>query len=252
MEIINLKTGARIDAQQTEGGGDFVNASDGTNDANGFLLKITDIKQAVKNENRVNVFINDKYSFSLDIAQVVELGVKVGRIISEAELLEFKRASEFGKLYQRALEWVLIRPRSEKETRDYLYRKIKSISSGVPRGNSSNRKIMATPEGLKLGQAPLSGPEGVTINLPIQELSQAVISRLKSRGYLDDEKFARWYVENRFVKKGVSKKRLEMELIKKGVKVENVEEFLDARDDPGDPKYIVTKRGVGYFFSRGE
>ena len=107
-----------------------------------------------------------------------------------------------------------MRPRSEKETRDYLY-----------------RKIMATPEGLKLGQAPLSGPEGVTINLPIQELSQAVISRLKSRGYLDDEKFARWYVENRFVKKGVSKKRLEMELIKKGVKVENVEEFLDARDE---------------------
>ena len=43
-------------------------------------LKISDIRQAVKNENRVNVYVNDKYAFSLDIAQVVELGVKAGHL----------------------------------------------------------------------------------------------------------------------------------------------------------------------------
>ena len=75
-------------------------------------LKITDLKQGVKNPNRVNVFVDGKYSFSLDVAQVVDFGVKVGRVLSETELEEMKRASEFGKAYQRALEWVLVRPRS--------------------------------------------------------------------------------------------------------------------------------------------
>ena len=41
-------------------------------DANHEGFRITDIKQAIKNENRVNIFVNDKYAFSLDIAQVVD------------------------------------------------------------------------------------------------------------------------------------------------------------------------------------
>ena len=87
-------------------------------------LKITDLKQGVKNPNRVNVFVGGKYSFSLDIAQVVDLGVKIGKLVTSEELEDLKKASEFGKLYQRALEWVLVRPRSEKEAYDYLYKKV--------------------------------------------------------------------------------------------------------------------------------
>ena len=51
---------------------------------------ITNLKQGVKNPNRVNVFVDGKYSFSLDMAQVVDLGVKVGKEISEEELTEYK------------------------------------------------------------------------------------------------------------------------------------------------------------------
>ena len=90
---------------------------------------ITNLKQGVKNPNRVNVFVNSKYALSLDVAQVVDLGVKVGLEISEDELEEFKKASEYGKLYQRTLEWVLVRPRSVRETRDYLSKKLKTSSS---------------------------------------------------------------------------------------------------------------------------
>ena len=42
-------------------------------------FKITNIKQAVKNENRVNVYVDGKYSFSLDIAQLVDFKIKVGQ-----------------------------------------------------------------------------------------------------------------------------------------------------------------------------
>jgi hypothetical protein len=90
---------------------------------------ITNLKQGVKNPNRVNVFVNSKYALSLDVAQVVDSGVKVGLEISENGLVELKKASEYGKLYQRTLEWVLVRPRSVRETRDYLSKKLKTSSS---------------------------------------------------------------------------------------------------------------------------
>ena len=87
-------------------------------------LVITNLKQGVKNPNRVNVFINGKFAFSLDVAQVVDLKLKIGLVVSEEQLAEYKKASEFGKLYQRALEWALMRPRSEREIHDYLNKKI--------------------------------------------------------------------------------------------------------------------------------
>ena len=34
---------------------------------------ITDIKQGLKNPNRANIFVNGKFSFSLDISQIVDL-----------------------------------------------------------------------------------------------------------------------------------------------------------------------------------
>ena len=85
--------------------------------------RVTDIKEAVRDRNRVNIYIDDKFFCSLDIAQVVDLHVKIGRELTADELDELKRASDFGKFYARALEYVLMRPRSIKEMRDYLKRK---------------------------------------------------------------------------------------------------------------------------------
>ena len=176
----------------------------------GFLggaIKITDIKQGVKNPNRVNVFVNSKYAFSLDVAQVVDLKIKVGMEISEEELAKYKKAS--GKLYQRTLEWALVRPRSEKEVYDYLYRKV------------YEKKL-----------------DKSYINL--------IIERLKNKKYLDDTKFAEYYVENRFVKKGISRKRLKMELMKKEVATEIIEQVLDGRNDEEEILKIIAKKRAKY------
>lgn len=171
--------------------------------------KITNLKQGVKNPNRVNIFVDDKFSFSLDVSQVVDLKIKVGQEISEDKLEEFKKASEFGKLYQRALEWVLMRPRSERETRDYLYKKI------------YDKKLN-------------------------KNYINEIINRLQSKNYLDDLKFAEWYVENRFVKKGVSKKRLKMELLRKGISMGIIDEVLDLRNDEEEIKKIIIKKRNKY------
>lgn len=172
-------------------------------------LVITDLKQGVKNPNRVNVFVDGKFSFSLDIAQVVDLGVKVGIKLSAEKLAELRKASEFGKLYQRALEWALVRPRSEKEVRDYLYKKV------------FEKKLD-------------------------KNYIDLIVSRLKEKKYLDDSVFAKYYVENRFVKKGISRRRLSLELMKKGVAKEIIAEVLDGRNDEEEILKMIAKKRARY------
>ena len=172
-------------------------------------MKITNLKQGVKNPERVNVFVDGAFSFSLDVAQVVEFKLKVGMEISEEQLAEYKNASDFGKLYQRALEWVLVRPRSKKEANDYLYKKI------------YEKKLN-------------------------KDYIDLIINKLKNKNYLNDLSFAEWYVENRFVKKGISRKRLKLELMQKGLPEEIISEVLDKRNDEEEIKKIIAKKRSKY------
>lgn len=174
-------------------------------------FKITNIKQAVKNPERANVFVDGKYEFSLDVTQLLDLKLKVGQKITVEQLSEFKKISEYGKLYQRTLEWVLARPRSEKETSDYLYKKI------------YEKKLD-------------------------KEYIGKIIEKLEKKTYLNDEAFAKWYVENRFVKKGISKKRLSLELAKKGISREIVERVLkdSGRDEKEEILKIIAKKRARY------
>lgn len=203
---------------------------------NSTKLKITNIKPAVKNENRVNVFVNEKYAFSLDVSQVVDFKIKVGQEITTEKLAEYKKASEFGKLYQRALEWILIRPRSIREVKDYLREKTRKSSSDtlVPARRYGRDFANSLPVGRAVSSEDISS------------FHQTIIERLILHGYLDDRRFAEYYVENRFVKKGVSRKRLRMELIKKGVEANVIDEVLDVRDDEAEIKKMIERKRARY------
>ena len=67
--------------------------------------------------------MDGKYSFSLTIDQVLEHKVKKDLEIDEQDVKKFEKLSLDGKLRQRALEWLMIRPHSEKEVMDYFRRK---------------------------------------------------------------------------------------------------------------------------------
>ena len=190
-------------------------------------MKITNIKQGVKNQNRVNVFVDQQYAFSLDIAQIVDLKLKVGMEVTEEKVIEYKKISEFGKLYQRTLEWVLMRPRSEKETRDYLRKKY-FTALNEPRDKIKVSKKISKED--------------------YEKFAREIISKLKSKKYLDDYRFAEYYVENRLVKRGISKKRLQLELIEKGVEREVIEQVLDAsgRNDEEEILKIIAKKKNRY------
>ena len=197
-------------------------------------MKITNLKSGVKNPNRVNVFVDDKYSFSLDLTQVVDFKLKIGQEITPEKLAELKSASDFGKLYQRTLEWALIRPRSVRETRDYLQRKLRTSFEGHPqlrRGRSEEPRNDGREERPEEDRS---------------KFSNTIITRLQEKGYLNDETFAKYYVENRFVKKGISKKRLRLELIKKGISQDIIDEVLNARNDETEIKKVIAKKRAKY------
>ena len=215
-------------------------------------LTITDMKQGAKNPNRVNVFINKMYAFSLDVAQVVDFKLKIGKTVSEDELAEYKKASEFGKAYQRALEWVLMRPRSVRELKDYLRRremqneakerkkewdKDREIAELIAKGEDVDaEKLRKRAERIKAKK----------MKQEKYDFKDLIAERLIERGYVDDRKFAEFWVENRFVKKGVSRRRLEQELMKKGIDKSIVVEVLsgsERSDEAEIRKMIVKKRG---------
>jgi regulatory protein len=86
-------------------------------------MKITKVAPAVKTAGRYNVFVDEKFAFSLDEAQLVKVGLKKGDEIDEEKLVELKTESDFGKNYIRAVDLVSRRLRSEREIRDYAFRK---------------------------------------------------------------------------------------------------------------------------------
>lgn len=216
---------------------------------------ITNLKPGVKNPNRVNVFVDGEFSFSLDVAQVVDMKLKVGKEISAEDLVEYKKASELGKLYQRALEWVLVRPRSGREVRDYLVRKLKTSSSGrssLPSSRGSSLRPRSdcgcpSEDGFEFSDGLSPRPVGrENSSEDMSELSNQILKRLISKGYVDDRKFAEYYVENRFVKKGISRKRLAMELVKKGIAKDIIDEVLEKRNDEEEILKIIAKKRNKY------
>ena len=186
-------------------------------------MKITDISLQARDNNRVNVSVDGVYSFSLDIAQVTDLNIKVGRELSDGELEELQEESQFGKLYMRALAYCLRRPHSVKEVRDYLWRK--------------------TQPALRKRQTGMNNPVVYS-----ERVASRVLRKLQQKAYVDDEAFARWWVENRQLSKGVSRRKLTAELRSKGVHADIIAQTLEKTDrtDEQELRKVIAKKHRRY------
>lgn len=188
-------------------------------------MKITDISLQVKNPDRVNISVDGKYRFSLDVFQVSELGIGIGKEYSDDELLALEDESQFGKLYARALEYCLMRPHSAKELRDYLWKK--TLSTRI-----RNKKT-----------GEITTRDGVTINN-----TERVFNRLLEKGYVDDTAFARYWIENRNQVKGSSVRKLQNELRVKGVEQAVIDSALSesSRSDEDELTKVIAKKRSRY------
>ena len=183
-------------------------------------MLVTDVKLQVKNSNRVSIYLDGRYSFSLTVDQLANFNFKKGDDLSLEEVEAYKDESSYGKLKAAALDYLLLRTRSKKEFRDYLFRKT------LPTYDKKGKKIIRYTD----AQA------------------KRVYEYFLNTKYLDDEFFAKTWVENRNLKKGVSKKKLYQELKQKGIEDHVIKQALGAsgRDDLGELKKVLAKKAGRY------
>ena len=83
-------------------------------------MRITAIKQQVKDHSRYSVFVDDVFSFGLSESALIDSGIKKGQDITEQELVAYKDTSVLDIGYNKALGLISRRLRSEWEIREYL------------------------------------------------------------------------------------------------------------------------------------
>lgn len=164
-------------------------------------MKITKIARQVKRPDRYSVYVDEKYEFSLHEQQVAELGIKVSQELTTDELGTLKGDSLFGKAYERTLKYILIRPRSKKEIMDYLVRTYMYPKPKIFTNKKGERVIK----------------KQSVDKIKTQSIIDRVIYRLDERGYINDEHFAKAWIESRQFTKKPSRRKLQQELQQKDV-----------------------------------
>ncbi len=83
--------------------------------------KITALRFQKRNKDRVNVYIDGRFAFGLAAIEAAHL--KVGQVLSDDDIAQLQALDEVEKAYQKALNFLSYRPRSEAEVRRNLRRK---------------------------------------------------------------------------------------------------------------------------------
>ena len=138
---------------------------------------ITRLVQGKKNPNRVNLYLDDEFAFALSIDEVGKKSLKKGLELSPGEIEDLKKADSDEYIYGKILNFLSFRPRTVKEVRDRLWK----------------------------------------YEVKDEDSQNLVIDKLKSKGYLDDIAFAKWFIESRNTHRPRSISMLKMELSQKGV-----------------------------------
>jgi len=82
--------------------------------------RITALKLQKRNHTRVNVYLDDEYAFGL--ARIVAAWLTVGTDLSDEKIASLQAEDQREMAYQRALNLINFRPRTEQEIRQNLHR----------------------------------------------------------------------------------------------------------------------------------
>lgn len=157
-------------------------------------MKITLVEQQKRNQHRFNIFLDGQFGFGADSNLVVKYRLLVGKEISSGDLDKMLFEAEVGKLLGKMYRWFGVRTRSEKEARDYL--RVKSQKGKLKTGEEISSLVV-----------------------------DALMEKLRQSGMVDNEKFARNWVEARSKKYGIN--RIKQELLQKGIDGEVAEEAIN-------------------------
>lgn len=191
------------------------------------LGKVTALKRQIKNPERVSIFVDEKYSFSLSLSELLEQKLKVGLVLEQADILRLKKLSSDGKLRFKALNWATLRPRSIKELKDYLKR------TTYKRSISAKNKEPA---------------QSVAVEAPA-DLIETIVHDFETKGYVSDQRFAEWWVARRSSQKK-SQVTLRQELSQKGISKDIQSEVLLGSDDEALRALILKVRSRSKYTDR--
>ena len=157
-------------------------------------MVISALKQQQKDPNRVSVYVDGKYSFSLTLDQVVELRIRAGQEVDKSSIEHFTMLSYAEKLRLKALNWITLRPRAFRELDEYLYRQKRVYTMLEPSAFAEVREYV------------------------------------RKKGWVDDRRYAEWSVARRS-RMRKSTHFLRAELSSKGVPRDVVADVLSSRTD---------------------
>ncbi len=84
------------------------------------MRTITAIEAQKRGKDRVNVFLDGAFAFSLGIGVLEEQGIHPGQVLSDSQVEELAKADLFHKCLNAALRLLSYRPRSQAEIRTRL------------------------------------------------------------------------------------------------------------------------------------
>lgn len=177
------------------------------------MAKITRIKSQ-KNQKRVNIYLDGKFAFGLPAETLVKAGLEVGQELTEKQIEDLIFKNEFQKLLDKTLRLISFRPRSEKEIKNYLKKNFPKRKTVVP---SLGRKF-----------------------------EEEILSKLKNLGYIDDEKFTQWWLEQRAAFRPRGKFALRAELGQKGISREIIQEVVEEIDEVSLAQKAAAKKMKAY------
>lgn len=163
--------------------------------------KITTLRVQQRRKDRVNVFLDGEYAFSLQ--SIVAAPLRLGQYLTEAEIAQLQRQDAAERAYESALRLLSFRPRSTLEIQQYL--KKKNVDD---------------------------------------ETAQGVIERLARVGLLDDNEFARQWVENRETSRPKGVWGLRAELRQKGIPDKIIRSAVEDVDEEASALQAAERRAA--------
>ncbi len=164
-------------------------------------MLITAVTQQKKNENRLSVYIDNKFAFGITRVDALYYHIKEGEEISPERYNNILEELIYAKARDKAIKLLGFSLRTEKELLQ------------------------------KLG-------EEYSV-----EICTRVIDMLKGYGYIDDEEYAKAYINDSYNYKGWGSRKIKVQLKNKGIAEEKIEKALDeAVFDEVEKAYSLLKK----------
>lgn len=87
------------------------------------MKRVTAIGEGKRRKRRVNIFLDDKFAFSLEAGVAVKEGLQVGQELSDGDIEALAGAELSQRCFNAALRYLAYRPRSESELKERLKRR---------------------------------------------------------------------------------------------------------------------------------